>query len=108
MQLIGAHIFQPEPVGRAAEVAAELGDRVDVGLLRRRGEIADSHVLDHAPAQRADFGHRKLLSGEGGSGNPKPLRQETASSNLPANGYRAAVSFNPHSALTSPADAAAA
>ena len=31
---------------------------------------ADRHVFDHTPAERADFSHRKLLSGEGGSDNP--------------------------------------
>ena len=62
VQLVGAHLLQPQPVRRAAEMPAELGDRIEVGLLRRRREIADHHVLDHAPAQRADLSHRRLLS----------------------------------------------
>src|SRR6202044_3786657 len=33
---------------------------------------------------------------EGGSDNPKPLRQETVSSKSVAIRYRGAVSFNPH------------
>jgi putative transposase len=32
---------------------------MNVGSLRRRREIADRHVLDHAAAQRAGLGHRK-------------------------------------------------
>jgi hypothetical protein len=32
-------------------------------LLCRRREVADSYVFDHTPAERADFSHRKLLSG---------------------------------------------
>src|ERR1700754_4436929 len=94
MQLIGAHIFQPQPVRRPAAMAAAFGDCVDVGLLRRWREVADGHVFNHTPAQRADFSHRKLLSGEGGSDNPKPLRQETPSSKSAASHYRGAVSFN--------------
>src|SRR5437870_5771817 len=71
-------------------MTAELGDCIEVGLLRRRRQIADHHVVDHAPAQRADLGHRKLLSNEGVQ-QPNPLRQETATS---ADPYREAVSFN--------------
>jgi hypothetical protein len=46
----GPNLFQIEPVRRAAEMPAELGDRIEVGLLRRRRQIADHHVVDHAPA----------------------------------------------------------
>src|SRR5947209_18926724 len=31
---------------------------------RRRRQIADHHVVDHAPTQRADLSHRELLSDE--------------------------------------------
>ena len=53
------HVLQAEPVRRPAEEAAELRDRVNVGSLSRRRQIADRHVLDHAAAQRAQIGHRK-------------------------------------------------
>jgi len=59
MHLIGPNILQAEPIGRAAKILAELRDRVDVGLLCRRGQIADRHVLDHPAAQRAHLGHLK-------------------------------------------------
>jgi hypothetical protein len=45
-----AHILQAQPVGRAAEMSAELADRMQVGSLRRWREVADGHVLDHPPA----------------------------------------------------------
>src|SRR3954449_337097 len=95
MELVGAHLFQAEPVRRAPEMTAELGDCIEVGLLRRWRQIADHHVVDHAPAQRADLGHRKLLSDEVVQ-QPNPLRQETATS---ADPYREAVSFNPQNLL---------
>src|SRR5271170_5811072 len=37
---------------------AELSDRVDVGLLGCRREVADRHVFDHALAKRARRSHR--------------------------------------------------
>src|SRR5207302_10988030 len=58
------HLLQPKPIRRVAKVPAELGDRIEVRLLRRRRQIADHHVADHAPAQRADLSHRELLSDE--------------------------------------------
>src|SRR4051794_28941205 len=91
MKLIGPHLFQAEPVRRAPEMPAELGDCIEVGLLRCRRQIADHHVVDHPPAQRADLSHRKLLSDEVVQ-QPNPLRQETSTSAAP---YREAVSFNP-------------
>jgi hypothetical protein len=41
--------LQTKPVRRAAKVAAELGDGVNVRSLCRRRQIADRHVFDHAP-----------------------------------------------------------
>ena len=70
-----------------------------VGLLCRRREVADRHVFDHTPAERADFSHRKLLSGEGGSDNPSlsdRVPQGTLSPKSAASNYRGAVSFNLH------------
>ena len=59
MHLVGADVFQPEPIRRMAEISAELRNRVDVRLLRRRRQIADRHVLDHPATQRAHLGHLK-------------------------------------------------
>ena len=61
MHLVGADVFRPQPIRRVAEIPAELRNRVDVGLLGRRGQIADRHVLDHPAAHRAHLGHLKLL-----------------------------------------------
>jgi hypothetical protein len=68
-------------------------------LLCRRRQIADCHVLDHAAAQRADLSHRRLLSVEGWSDKPKPLRQECFASKSEDSCYRGAVSFNAHQYL---------
>ena len=57
MHLEGANILQAEPVRRAAEVTGKLRHRMHVGSLRGRRQIADRHVLDHAPAKRAQLGH---------------------------------------------------
>src|ERR1700680_4325308 len=54
-------------------MTAELGDRIEVGLLRRWREIADHHVLGHSPTQRAGCSHRELLSDEGWVGQPSIL-----------------------------------
>jgi hypothetical protein len=59
MHLEGAHILQIEPIRRTSEIPAELRNRMKVGSLRRRRQIADRHVLDHAAAKRADLSHRK-------------------------------------------------
>src|SRR5262245_44418309 len=42
-----------------AKIPAQLRYRAEVRLLRRRRQIADRHVLDHAAAKRADLSHRK-------------------------------------------------
>ena len=90
MELVGPHLLKAKPVRRTAEMPAELGDGIEVGLLRRRRQIADHHVVDHASAQRADLSHRKLLSDEVVQ-QTNPLRQEPPASAAP---YRGAVSFN--------------
>src|ERR1700757_4726904 len=59
MNLEGVDIFEAETIRRAAKIPAELRYRVEIRLLRRRREIADRHVLDHAAAKRADLSHRK-------------------------------------------------
>src|SRR5262249_32841357 len=71
-------------------MAAELRNGIEVGLLCRWRQIADHHVVDHAPAQRADLSHRKLLSDEVVQ-QPNPVGQETPASAVP---YCEAVSFN--------------
>ena len=75
MHLVGADVFQPEPIRRMPEMPAELRNRVDVRLLGRRRQIADRHILDHPATQRAHLGHLKLLL-ERGLSTPHPLRQE--------------------------------
>jgi hypothetical protein len=45
-------------------MSAELGHRIEVGLLCRRREISDHHIVDQVLAQRADLSHRELLSDE--------------------------------------------
>src|SRR6266545_2383274 len=72
MNLEGVDIFQAETIRRAAKIPAELRYRVEVRLLRRRRQIADRHVLDHAAAKRADLSHRKTSCLQGwASFNPQ-------------------------------------
>ena len=84
--------LQRQPVRRSAEEPAELRHRMHVGSLRRRREVADRHVLDHAAAKRAGLGHRKApvwkrvsATQTFQSGAP-PAKQSPC---------RAAASFNP-------------
>ena len=77
MQLECTNILEAKPIRRAAKMSTELRDRMDVGLLRRRRQIADRHVLDHAPAERAHRRPSGTPVSEGGL-QPHPLRQETA------------------------------
>ena len=62
VELVGADLLRAEPRRRRAEVTTKLRDRVDIGLLRRRREIAQRHVLDHTLTKRAHRGHLGLLS----------------------------------------------
>src|SRR3984893_8702418 len=59
MKLIAAHVFEARGIGRAAEESGEVLDPLHVVMLGLRRELADRHVFDHAPTQRADglFGH---------------------------------------------------
>jgi hypothetical protein len=50
MQLIATHVLEARRVRRRAEKGAEVLDGADVAFLRPRGELADRHVFDHAPA----------------------------------------------------------
>src|SRR5215510_1241406 len=54
MQLIAPQVPRACLVRRTAKEEGEVPDRADVGCLGLRRELADRHVLDHAPAQRAD------------------------------------------------------
>ena len=53
MKLIAAHVFEARGIGRAAEESSEMLDPLHVVMLGLRRELADRHVFDHAPPQRA-------------------------------------------------------
>src|SRR6476660_191845 len=72
MNLEGVDIFQAETIRGATKIPTELRYRIEVRLLRRRRQIADRHVLDHAAAKRADLSHRKTSCLKGwASKNPR-------------------------------------
>ena len=60
-QLIAAHVLEARRVGRAAKKRREVLDPLQVVMLGLRRELADRHVFDHAPAQRA---HRLVGHGD--------------------------------------------
>jgi hypothetical protein len=83
VHLEGADILQAETIGRPTKIPAQLRDRGKVGSLRRRRQIADRHVLDHAAAKRADLSHRKTSCLKGwASKTLDPLRQEATGATL--------------------------
>src|SRR5207247_1889895 len=94
MNLEGVDIFQAETIRRAAKIPAELRYGVEVRLLRRRRQIADRHVLDHAAAKRADLIHRKTSCLKGGLRKPTILSDRRRPLRPPLN-CREAASFNP-------------
>src|SRR5215831_16500274 len=59
MQLKLAYIFRFGCIGGALEVICEVLDPLHIVMLGLLRELADRHVLDHAPTQRADslLGH---------------------------------------------------
>src|SRR6266403_2728367 len=59
MKLKRVDIFQAKTIRGATKIPAELRHGIEVRLLRRRRQIADRHVFDHAAAKRADLSHRK-------------------------------------------------
>src|SRR5499433_1887495 len=72
MKLKRVDIFQAKTIRGATKIPTELRYRVEVRLLRRRRQITDRHVLDHAAAKRADLSHRKTSSLKGwASKNPR-------------------------------------
>src|SRR3974377_2195398 len=62
MQLIAAYVLEGRRVRGSSEKGGEVLDPLHVVMLGLRRELADRHVFDHAPAQRA---HR--LVGHGGA-----------------------------------------
>jgi hypothetical protein len=54
MQPVAAQILGARRVGRGPEESAEVFDGADVAFLRPRCELADGHVFDHPPPERAD------------------------------------------------------
>src|SRR5258707_2228794 len=84
MNLEGADILQAETIGRPTKIPAQLRYRGKIGSLRRRRQIADRHVFDHAAAKRADLSHRKISCLKGcASKTLDPLRQEATVATLP-------------------------
>ena len=79
---------------RVSEVA-ELRYCVEIRSLRRRRQIADRHVLDHAAAERADLSHRKTSCLRGGvAKNPRSSQTGGNYCDRPLTAAPAA-SFNP-------------
>jgi hypothetical protein len=62
MQLIASHVFLAGAGRRSAKKRREVLDPLHVVVLGLRPELADRHVFDHAPAQRAHS-----LVGHGGA-----------------------------------------
>ena len=60
VKLVGPNLLNTQPIRRAAEETAELGDRVDVGLLGCWREVANRHVVDHAATQRRHLSHHGI------------------------------------------------
>src|ERR1700687_5347257 len=54
MQPKAAHVLRLGRVGRSSEERREVLDPLHVVMLGFGRELADRHVFDHAPAQRAD------------------------------------------------------
>src|SRR5262245_31224236 len=71
MNLEGVDIFQAQMIRGTAKIPAQLRYRAEVRLLRRRRQIADRHVLDHAAAKSADLSHRKTSCLKVGCENPQ-------------------------------------
>src|SRR6516162_7916932 len=72
MNLKRMDIFKAKTIRGATKIPTELRYRIEVRLLRRRRQIADRHVLDHAAAERADLSHRKTSCLRGGvAKNPR-------------------------------------
>src|SRR5262245_22556992 len=79
-----------------AKIPAQLRYRAQVRLLRRRRQIADRHVLDHAAAKRAGLSHRKTSCLKGWvAENPRSSQTGGDYCDCPLTAAPAA-SFNPY------------
>src|SRR5271157_4848514 len=104
MQQIAADIFPARSIGRAPKKNGKVLDAPNVIGLCLGHEIADRHVFDHAPAQRADarIGHgillsvSRLLTPDLQTGRPVPLPRSRQSQSPPCaqRSTARAVSFN--------------
>jgi hypothetical protein len=66
-------------------MAAKLRHRMEIGLLRRRWQIADRHVFDHAAAKKADLSYRKTSCLKGWALTPTILSDRRRVLRLPLN-----------------------
>src|SRR6478672_4365926 len=99
MNLEGMDICQAKTIRGATKIPTELRYRIEVRLLRRRRQIADRHVLDHAAAKRADLSHRKTSCLKGwASKNPRSSQTGGNYCDRPLTAAPAA-SFNPECRL---------
>src|SRR5262249_7619560 len=95
MNLKRVDIFQAKTIRGAPKMPTELRYCIEVRLLRRRRQIADRHVLDHAAAKRADLSHRKTSCLRGGAAkNPRSSQTGGNYCDRPLTAAPAA-SFNP-------------
>ncbi len=60
MNLVGADLLHSKLIRGLIEKATELRDRIDVGLLSCWREIANRHVVEHAPTQRGRLSHHGI------------------------------------------------
>src|SRR6476646_1655479 len=93
MNLEGMDICQAKTIRGATKIPTELRYRIEVRLLRRRRQIADRHVFDHAAAKRADLSHRKTSCLKGWALTPTILSDRKRVLRLPSTAAPAA-SFN--------------
>jgi hypothetical protein len=99
MNLEGVDIFQAYTISGTTKMPAELALRYR--LLRRRRQIADRHVLDHAAAKRADLSHRKTSCLKGWAAkNPRSSQTGGGYCDRPSTAAPAA-SFNPITLVSS-------
>src|SRR4051812_39725397 len=98
MHLEGSDVFQLQSVRRSAKISAQLRNHADVGSLRRRRQIADCHVLDHAAAKRAQIGPSQYSCLRGWAPTPTSSQPGGALRHLAVHAAVAA-SFNPVSPI---------
>ena len=79
VKLVGANLLDPQAIRRTTEKTAELGNRIDVGLLGCRREVANRHVVDHPSTQRGHLSHHRISCLMIGSGQPQSSQTGAAS-----------------------------